>query len=75
MFCSSYVVLLPAVINLARLSERKELPLFQHFRITKSSFKFLNAWGKMISVQRHYWVKMCLLLVRKGTFIKVNQLR
>ena len=40
MLCSSYIALLialPAVINLARLSEVKGLPLFQHFRSTKTS--------------------------------------
>ena len=39
----------PAMIHLARLSGGKELPQFQHFRSTKTSNKFLNAWGKMIS--------------------------
>ena len=33
------------------LSEGKELPLFQHFRSTKTSNKFLNAWGKIISAE------------------------
>ena len=39
------------MIHLARLSEGKELPLFQHFRSTKTSNKFLNAWGKIISAE------------------------
>ena len=38
-----------AVINIARLSEGKELPLFKHMRSTKTSYKFVNAWGKIIS--------------------------
>ena len=46
---------LPAVIHLVplsvRLSEGKELPRFQHFRSTKTSNKFLNAWGKIISAE------------------------
>ena len=37
------------MIHLVRLSEGKELPRFQHFRSTKTSNKFLNAWGKIIS--------------------------
>ena len=41
----------PAVIPLVRLSEGKELPPFQHFRSTKTSYKFLNAWGKLISAE------------------------
>ena len=46
-----HFIALPAVIHLYRLSEGKELPRFQHFRITKTSNKFLNAWGKMISAE------------------------
>ena len=38
------------MIHLVRLSD-KELPQFQHFRSTKTSNKFLNAWGKIISVE------------------------
>ena len=41
---------LPAVIHLVRLSEGKELPV-QHFRSTKTSNKFLNAWGKILSAE------------------------
>ena len=37
------------MIHLVRLSEAKELPRFQHFRSTKTSNKFLNAFGKIIS--------------------------
>ena len=44
-------VALPAVIHLVCLSEGKELPRFQHFRSTKTSNKFLNAWGKIISAK------------------------
>ena len=32
-----YCVVLPSMINLACRSEGKELPLFQHFRSTKTS--------------------------------------
>ena len=39
------------MIRLVRLSEEKELPRFQHFRSAKTSNKFLNAWGKIISVE------------------------
>ena len=39
------------MIHLVRLSEGKELPLFQHFRSTKTSNKFLNAWEKIISAE------------------------
>ena len=35
------------MIHLVRLSEGKELPQFQHFRSTKTSNNFLNAWGKI----------------------------
>ena len=39
------------MIHLARLSEGKDLPPFQHLRSTKTSNKFLNAWGKIISAE------------------------
>ena len=39
------------MIHLVLLSEGKELPQFLHFRITKTSNKFLNAWGKKISAE------------------------
>ena len=39
------------MIHLVRLSEVKELPRFQHFRSTKTSNKFLNAWGKIINAE------------------------
>ena len=42
---------LHAVIHLVRLSEGKELPRLQHFRSTKTSNKFLNAWGKIIRAE------------------------
>ena len=58
------------MIHLVRLSEGKELPRLQHFRSTKTSNKFLNAWGKIISAEtlldENMWV---------ACFIKVNQLR
>ena len=37
------------MIHLVHLSGGKGLPWFQHFRTTKTSNKFLNAWGKIIS--------------------------
>ena len=39
------------MIHRVRLSEGKELPRIQHFRSTKTSNKFLNAWGKIISAE------------------------
>ena len=42
-------------MHLVRLSEGKELARFQHFRSTKTSNKFLNAWGKIISAE-NMWV-------------------
>ena len=39
------------MIHLVRLSEEKELLRFQHFRSTKTSNKFLNAWGKIMSAE------------------------
>ena len=39
------------MIHLVCLSEGKGLPQFQHFRNTKTSNKFLNAWGKIISAE------------------------
>ena len=46
-----HFIALPAVIDLIRLSEGKELPRLQHFRSTKTSKEFLNAWGKIISAE------------------------
>ena len=39
------------MIHLVRLSEGKELPRFQHIKSTKTSNKFLNSWGKIISAE------------------------
>ena len=39
------------MIHLVNLSEGKELPRFQHLRSTKTSNKFLNALGKIISAE------------------------
>ena len=39
------------MIHLVSLSEGKEFPLFQHFKSTKTSNKFLNAWGKIINAE------------------------
>ena len=52
LICALFIlhfIALPVVIHLVYLSEGKELPQFQHFRSTKTSNKFLNAWGKIIS--------------------------
>ena len=46
-----HFIALPAEIHLVRLSEGKELPQFQHFRSTKTSNKFLNVWGKIITAE------------------------
>ena len=46
-----HIIALPAVIHLVRLSEGKELPRFKHFRSTKTSKTFLNAWRKIISAE------------------------
>ena len=48
-----HFIALHAVINLARLSEVKELPLFLSFRSTKTPYKFFML-GARYSVQRHY---------------------
>ena len=65
------------MIHLVRLSEGKELPQFRHFRSTKTSNKFLNAWGKIISAQTLLDENMCVVctLYGKATLLKVNQLR
>ena len=57
-----HFIALPAVIHLVCLSEGKELPLLQHFRSTKTSNKFLNAWGKIISAET-------LLLIYENMFV------
>ena len=48
------------MIHLVCLSEVKEFPRFQHFRSTKTSNKFLNACGKIVSaetlVDENMWV-------------------
>ena len=48
MLCSSSISLR---IHLVCLSEGKEVPRFQHFRSTKTSNKFLNAWGNILSAE------------------------
>ena len=53
-----HVIALPAVIHLVCLSEGKELPRLQHFRSTKASNTFLNAWGKIISAETLLDAKM-----------------
>ena len=63
------------MIHLVRLSEGKELPWFQHFRSTKTSNKFLNAWGKIISAETLLDENNVGCMYGKATFRKVNQLR
>ena len=46
-----HFIALPAMIHVVCLSEGKELPRLQHFRSTKTTNKFLNAWGKLISAE------------------------
>ena len=56
-------------MHLVRLSEGKELPRLQHFRSTKTSNKFLNAWGKIISAET-LLDEICGLHVWKGYIYK-----
>ena len=63
------------MIHLVCLSEGKELPWFQHFRSTKTSNKFLNAWGKIISAETLLDENNVGCMYGKATFIKINQLR
>ena len=63
------------MIHLARLSEGKELPPFQHLRSTKALNKFLNAWGKIINAETLLDEKYVCCMYGKATFIGVNQLR
>ena len=63
------------MIHLVRSSEGKELPRFQHFRSTKTSNKFLNAWGKDNKCRDIIRCKYVGCMYGKATFIKVNQLR
>ena len=66
---------LPAVIHLVRLSEEKELPRFQHFRCTKTSNKFLNSWGKIISAETLLDENMWVACMERLQNLKVSQLR
>ena len=61
------------MIYLVRLSEGKELPRFQHFRSTKTSNKFLNAWGKIISAETLLDENMWVAFYHRN--IKVHQSR
>ena len=63
------------MIHLVCLSEGKEYPRFQHFRSTKTSYKFLNAWGKIISAETLLDEKYVECMYGKATFVKVKQLR
>ena len=49
--CALFTGGLEVLFSIVRLSEGKELPRFQHFRSTKTSNKFLNAWGKIVSAE------------------------
>ena len=60
-----FFIALPAVIHLVCLSEGKELPRFQHFRGTKTSNKFLNAWGKIISADTLLDENMCVACMER----------
>ena len=53
------------MIHLVRFSEGKELPRFQHFRSSKVSNKFLNAWGKKISAETLLDEKMFVVCMEK----------
>ena len=63
------------MIHLVRLSEGKELPRFQHLRSTKTSNKFLNAWGKIIIAETLLDENVWVACMEEATFIKVNQLK
>ena len=63
------------MIHVVCLSEGKDLPRFQHFRSTKTSNKFLNAWGKIISAETLLDESMSVACRERPHFIKVNQLR
>ena len=39
------------MIHLVSFSDEKELPQSQHFKSIKTSNKFLNSWGKIISAK------------------------
>ena len=58
------------MIYLVRLSEGKELPPFQHFRSTKTSNQFLNAWGKTINAETLLDENMFFSHVWKGYIYK-----
>ena len=53
------------MIHLVRLSEGKELPLFQHFRSTKTSNKFLNTGEKIISAGTLLDENMCVACMER----------
>ena len=53
------------MIHLARLSVGKELPRFQHFSSTKTSNKFLNSWGKIISAETLLDENMCVACMER----------
>ena len=53
------------MIHLVCLSEGKELPRCQHFRSTKTSNKFLNAWGKIISAETLLDESMCVAYMER----------
>ena len=53
------------MIHLVSLSEGKELPWFEHFRSTKTSNKFLNAWAKIISAETLLDENMCIACMKR----------
>ena len=53
------------MIHLVCLSEGKELPRYQQFRSTKTSNKFLNAWGKIISAETLLDENMCVACMER----------
>ena len=63
------------MIHLARLSEGKELPRFQNFRSTRTSNKFLIAWGKIISAETLLDENMFVACMERLHLSKFNQLR
>ena len=60
------------MIHLVCLSEGKELPRFQHFRSTKASNKFLNAWGTIISAETLLDEKMFVACMERLHLLKLT---
>ena len=62
------------MIHQARVSEGKELPWFQHSRSTKTSNKFLKAWGKIISAETLLDENMWVACMERLHLLKLTSL-